>query len=284
MREEVERFRKHLIKEEKSDSTIRSYCYTVERFFSEYGELSVENTRSFKTAQKCEYAPKTVANRITAINSYCDFVGNTECRVKSERIQSKPTVENVITAEQYEQLISGLLSDGNIRGYWMVVFLAKTGARVSEFVRLDKSGLKKGVCAMWTKGKARYIRIPDMLIYESRDYFQGVKGNLLFPNRYGQQMTTRGAAKDIERWALKYGIPREVAHPHAFRHLYALEFLRVNSDIVLLKDLMGHESIGTTAVYLQRSEEQQREEFNAAMEQLRAIRQRPDIRLAGSGK
>jgi site-specific recombinase XerD len=130
---------------------------------------------------------------------------------------------------------------------------------------------------MWTKGKIRRIRIPDILIYESADYFQNVPGNLLFPNRFGDQMTTRGAAADIARWAVKYGVPRDVAHPHAFRHLYAIEFLKVNKDIALLKDLMGHENINTTAGYLTLSEEQQREEFNKAIE--RQEMHRPDIRI-----
>ena len=277
MRPEVEAFRAYLIDDEKSPSTIRSYCYAVESFLEEYGTLTKEHAVSYKLGQVAGYAPKTAANRTTAVNRFCDFIGRHDCKVKTVRVQAKPTVENVITVDQYEQMIAGLLGDGNIRGYWMTVFLAKTGARISEFVRLDKSGLETGICEMWTKGKIRRIRIPDILIYESADYFKNVPGDLLFPNRFGVQMTTRGAAADLARWAVKYGVPRERAHPHAFRHLYAIEFLKVNKDIALLKDLMGHENINTTAGYLTLSEEQQREEFNKAIE--RQEMHRPDIRI-----
>jgi len=278
MRREVEEFRNWLTNEERSPSTIRSYCHSVNLFFREYGELTKENVIAFKREQVESHAPKTAANRVTALNCFCNFSCRYECRVKMVRIQKRHTIENVITLDQLDRLTQGLYEDGNIRGYWMVQFLAKTGVRISEFVRMDKGGLKTGTCEMWTKGKIRRIRIPDMLIRESRQYFETVPGTLLFPNRYGNQMTTRGAAADLARWAGKYGIPREVAHPHSFRHLFAIEFLKRNHDITLLSDLLGHEDINTTAGYLRLSEDQQRAEFNRAMEwQKEHI---PDIRIS----
>lgn len=279
MRRESQSFKEYLINEERSPSTIRSYCYAVDLFFRKYGKLTKENLIRFKKEQVDTLAPKTAANRVTALNCYCSFAGRYDCRVKTVRIQNSPTVENVITADQLDQLAAGLAGDGNLKGYWTVIYLAKTGARISEFVRLDKKCLDTGVCEMWTKGKIRRIRVPDMLIRESREYFETVPGDLLFPNRWGSQMTTRGAAKNLARWAKKYGIPREVAHPHSFRHMYAIEFLKRNKDITLLKDLLGHESIDTTAIYLRLSEEQQREEFNRTME----LESRPEIRPLAAG-
>lgn len=278
MRPETEAFREYLTDSEKSESTVRSYCYAVERFFSEYGELTKENAASFKRSQIADMAPKTAANRVTALNAYCEYVSRRECRVRSVRIQRLASAENVITNDDFLKMAHGLLEDGNVRGYWMVVFLAKTGARASELVRLDKASLDSGVCEMWTKGKIRRIHIPDMLIRESKPYFRNVPGKLLFPNRWGSQMTTRGVADDIARWAVRYGIPRNVAHPHAFRHLYAIEFLAVNKDIELLRELLGHENINTTALYLEMSEEQKRAALNKAMEDMRI--HTPQLRLA----
>ena len=286
MTEKVREFREFLTSEEKSESTIRGYCHAVRLFYEEYGDLSKDNVIAFKRDQVARFSPKTAANRVTAMNSYCTYLGRYECRVKRVKIQQKPTVENVITAEQVRKLEDGLLADGNIRGYWMIEFLAKTGVRISEFVRLDKSCLSRGVCEMWTKGKFRQIRVPDTLIRESRQYFMGVRGSLLFPNRWGDEMTTRGAAANIRRWADKYGIPREVAHPHSFRHHFAIEYLRHNEnhDIAGLAALMGHESIDTTALYLKLSEEQQRREFNETMEKIDQKGKRPALRVAGSDK
>lgn len=47
--------------------------------------------------------------------------------------------------------------------------------------------------------------------------------------------------------------------PHSFRHRFAKNFLTKFNDISLLADLMGHESIETTRIYLTRSSDEQRE-------------------------
>ena len=173
-------------------------------------------------------------------------------------------MENVITLEEYERLLKGLMEDKNERGYWIIKYLAKTGARVSEFIRLTTSGLDTGYCEMWTKGKIRRIYIPQSLIDESREFFEKQESELLVTNRYGMQLSTRGIEQLVKNRCQKYGIRPEVAHPHSFRHLYAIEFLKYNSNISLLADLMGHASVDTTSIYLKLSREEQMRQFNEA--------------------
>lgn len=209
-------------------------------------------------------SPKTAHNRIVAMNQYCTFLNHPEYRVKGIKIHNNSSVENVITEDEYHLLLDGLIADGNKRGYFMVKFLAKTGARVSEFINLKKESLETGYCEMWTKGKIRRIYIPKALIEESEKYFSEQESEYLFTNRKGKQLTARGVAQNIKNWAGKYGIREEVAHPHSFRHLYAIEFLKHNSNISLLADLMGHSSVNTTSIYLKLSKEEQIRQFNEA--------------------
>lgn len=63
----------------------------------------------------------------------------------------------------------------------------------------------------------------------------------------------------LKHFADKYGLNREVVHPHSFRHRFAKNFLEKFNDISLLADLMGHESIETTRIYLRRTANEQRE-------------------------
>lgn len=44
----------------------------------------------------------------------------------------------------------------------------------------------------------------------------------------------------------------KVVYPHSFRHRFAKNFLEKRKDIALLADLMGHESIETTRIYLRK--------------------------------
>lgn len=262
--ERIEEFRLYLMDLERSENTVNSYMGSVSIFFDKYGELSKQNMLNFKKWQLEKWKPKTAHNRIVAMNQFCIFVKHPEFCVKGIKIHGSSSVENVITLEEYYILLEGLKNDGNERGYWMVKYLAKTGARVSEFIKLTKDSLETGYCEMWTKGKIRRIYIPHSLIEESRKYFSRQDSNYLFPNRSGRQMTTRGVSQNIKNWAEKYGIRYEVAHPHSFRHLYAIEFLKKNSNIALLADLMGHSSVSTTSIYLKLSKEEQMKQFNEA--------------------
>ena len=78
------------------------------------------------------------------------------------------------------------------------------------------------------------------------DYLFGGKGE-------GGIMSSRGVSEQLRRFADKYDIPREVMHPHSFRHRFAINFLQENKDIALLADL-----VNTTMIYLRLSKEEQR--------------------------
>lgn len=265
--EQISEFAEYLLEEEKSDNTISNYTRAAKDFFSRYDTVTKGNMIEFKKYMIAQKSAKTASVKCIAMNRYCDFIGKPECKVKHVKIHKENTLENVITNEQYMQLLDGLKKDGNEKGYWMIKFLAMTGARVSEFVQLDKQCLKTGVFELWTKGKVRRILIPDRLIEESRAYFQTVEGEYLFNSKVTKgRMTSRGVSQNIKNWARKYGIPKEVAYPHSFRHLYAINFLKRNGNIALLSDLMGHESVETTAIYLRLSAEEQKEQFNAAVD------------------
>ena len=262
--EKIKEFRAYLMDLERSKNTIDNYIRSVSIFFEKYHEVSKANMLDFKKWQLEKWTPKTAHARVVAMNQYCHFIGHSEYCVKGIKIHGSASVENVITLDEYNILLDGLKNDGNEKGYFMIKYLAKTGARVSEFIRLTKDSLAIGYAEMWTKGKIRRIYIPKALIDESRAYFSRQKEEWLFPNRLGGQMSTRGVAQCVKDWAEKYGIREEVAHPHSFRHLYAIEFLKHNSNIALLADLMGHSSVNTTSIYLKLSKEEQMKQFNEA--------------------
>ena len=81
----------------------------------------------------------------------------------------------------------------------------------------------------------------------------------IFLNRFGERITSRGIAMQLKHFADKYGLKREVVYPHSFRHRYAKNFLDRFNDLALLADLMGHESIETTRIYLRRTANEQRQ-------------------------
>ncbi|VSC05515.1 type I restriction enzyme [Streptococcus pneumoniae] len=82
------------------------------------------------------------------------------------------------------------------------------------------------------------------------------KVDLLF-QKFNEPITARGVAQQLKNYADKYKMNPKVIYPHSFRHLFAKNFLAKYNDIALLADLMGHESIETTRIYLRKTATEQ---------------------------
>ena len=78
-----------------------------------------------------------------------------------------------------------------------------------------------------------------------------------FVKHFGERITTRGIAQRLKHFAEKYGMNKNVVYPHSFRHRFAKNFLERFNDIALLADLMGHERLETTRIYLRRTASEQ---------------------------
>ena len=149
----------------------------------------------------------------------------------------------------------------NKQWYFAIWFMAATGARVSELIRFKGENVEMGYVDLYTKGgKLRRIFIPAKLQKEALIWIEktGRKSGFIFLNRFGNQITTRGLAQQIKRYAEKSKVSVEVVYPHSFRHRYAKNFLDKHNDLALLADLMGHENIDTTRIYLRKTSTEQR--------------------------
>ena len=169
----------------------------------------------------------------------------------------------VISEKDYKKLLDGLKNDGNIRWYYNIKLLASTGARVSEYVRLKKTDFSRGYAEMWTKGKIRRIYIPKSFLNEADGYYSSFEPeDFLAVGRDGGPITTRGVSQMLMTFAARYGIDKKVMHPHSFRHMFAVQFLRRNNNLSLLADVLGHSSVSTTAIYTRMTKEQQQDAVN----------------------
>lgn len=263
---ELSNFEAYLIEEELSKNTRASYLFSVNQFFEKYNEVNKANLVKWKAELLNTLSGKTVNLRLCGMKKYCEYK-DLPFSIKRIIIQKTTSVENVMTIKQFNTLIEGLVADNKTN--WSIYYsiLAKTGARISEFLKFKKSDLDKGYAELHSKGKIRKILFPQSLITEISDFYSEFKSDdYLCTNKYGNQMTTRGFAIMLQKHAKQYGIPLENAHPHSFRHLFAIEFLKRNSNISLLADLLGHSGVNTTMIYLRLSQEQQAEALNNAVD------------------
>ena len=255
-------FEVFLKQENLAKNTITAYLYAVKNYFAHYKELNKRNLIAYKSFLTDNFKPKTANLRILGLNKYLEYIGKSRLRMKTIKEQQRTYLENVISNADYIFLKNKLKREENPTWYFVVRFLAATGARVSELIQIKIEHVQIGYYDIYTKGgKIRRIYIPKTLRKEAAEWL--IKTNrtsgYLFLNRLGARITTRGIAQQLKNYAVKYGMNEKVVYPHSFRHRFAKNFLEKFNDISLLADLMGHESIETTRIYLRRSSTEQQE-------------------------
>lgn len=258
----LEEFEAHLRKSNLAENTISSYLLTIRMYQQLSGGITKQNLLAFKGYLMETYKPKTVNLRIQAINKYLDFIKREKLRLAPVKIQQKNFLENVISDADYKFLKNSLKRDKNWEWYFVVRYLAATGARVSELIQIKVEHVFNGYFDLYSKGgKLRRLYIPKKLKIETEAWLteKGVSSGYLFLNRFGDRITVRGISQQLKNYANKYGLNPKVVYPHSFRHRFAKNFLEKYNDISLLADLMGHESIETTRIYLRKTASEQQE-------------------------
>lgn len=259
---EKEKFERHLRSTNLAENTIAAYSFAIRQFNNQYADVTQKNLRTYKVWLIEHYKPQTVNLRLRAVNCYLESIGKERWKLPFMRVQQKTFLENVISEADYEYFKACLKNDDEIFWYFVIRFMAATGARVSELIQIKAEHVKLGHLDLYSKGgKLRRIYIPQSLQNEALSWLdkKQQESGFIFLNKYGNRITTRGISGQLKKLAAKYGINVAVVYPHSFRHRFAKSFLERCNDIAFLADLMGHESIETTRIYLRKTATEQRE-------------------------
>lgn len=255
-------FKNYLLNNNLSTNTISSYLLTVNHYFTLFGEISKSNLIAYKGFLIEHYKAKSVNLKIQALNKYLYYIEQSDLKLKFVKIQKKNFLENIISYPDYLFLVNKLKKENNYMWYFIVRYLGATGARVSELIKIKVENIKVGYIDLYTKGgKIRRIYIPKQLKEETLIWLNSNNKSTgyIFLNKFSNQITTRGLAHQLKKYANDYNMDITKVYPHSFRHMFAKQFLEKNKDISLLADLMGHESIETTRIYLRRTSEEQQQ-------------------------
>ncbi len=159
----VTKFKNHLAKTNLAKNTVTSYVWTVQYFLNHYGEVNKKNLLAYKGYLVENFKPQTVNLRLQGINKYLEFTKQEKLKVKFVKVQQKNFLENVISNADYKFLKTQLKADGYDEWYFIVWFMAATGARVSELLHITRT-CKVGILRFKVLGrKIRHLGLAKSL-------------------------------------------------------------------------------------------------------------------------
>lgn len=139
-----------------------------------------------------------------------------------------------------------------LRDRAILLFLLDTGVRASELCNLRIKDI--GVLGAYIFGKGAKERVTPLsettreAIRVYLDTRSTKPNDYLFITSRKTRMTRDALRQLIERIARRAGVSR--AHPHRFRHTFAINFLRNDGDSFALQAILGHETLDMVKRYL----------------------------------
>ena len=248
-------FEAYLYSTEKSRNTVIKYSHDVAVFLERLGDTcaSKEFTVGYKR-ELCErFAPSSVNSMLSSLNSFFEFAGRRDLKVKTLRIQRRIFADKSreLTKADYEKLLESAKSRGDSRMYCLMQTMGATGLRVSELRCVTAEAVKAGHATINCKGKIRCVFLPPQLCELLGEYTaeRRIKSGPVFISRKGVPLDRSNVWKMLKRECEKADVPSGKVFPHNFRHLFARTYYSDRKDIVRLADLLGHSNINTTRIY-----------------------------------
>lgn len=253
----VQSFKKYLREEEKSANTIEKYLRDV-RAFAEYlggAEVTKEAVIAYKSKLLAEsYAVRSINSMLASLNGLFSFLGWTDCRVKSIKLQRQIYCpeEKELTKAEYMRLVNTAKQKGNERLNLILQTICGTGIRVSELQYITVEAVKCGEAIVSLKGKTRTIFIVRELQKKLLRYAaeQGISSGTIFITRTGRPLSRTNIWREMKGLCEQAGVNPQKVFPHNLRRLFARVFYGIEKDIAKLADILGHSSINTTRIYI----------------------------------
>lgn len=267
VQEKLKGYAQYLLQKELAENTRRVYLKQAELFlqFMEARDVTKKETIAYK--QKLTAGGKSPASinlYITALNCYLKYEGLENCYIKTVRIQKNQCPDNIISVKEYRRMLLCAKEYGYQKYYCIMRTLAMTGIRVSELSGCTVEALQQGKFVIYNKGRMREIYLPQKLIAELEHYCmqEKITFGAVFLGNKGGPISRNAVYKMLIHIADMEGIPKQKVHPHSFRHLFAVTYMKQYADLPELADIMGHASLETTRIYTRSTTEEKRRRIN----------------------
>ena len=270
-----------------SDKTILNYEKDLNIFLdfcdskkiTTYNQVDFEFIRTFlKFLYDLKYSNKTVSRHLSSLRSFFKYL------LKENKIKNNPCI--LVSGPKKEQRLPNFISEIDLEKLFSIpntneplgdrdelilrMFYA-TGIRLSELsgIKITDIDFYNRKIKIFGKGnKERYVLYGNNCSKSLGRYLKNGRTKLmkkptdyLFLNSKGEKLTSGGIEYIINKIVKVSGVTNNHITPHVFRHTFATSMLNEGSDLVTVKELLGHSNLSTTSIYTHVSNEHLRKVY-----------------------
>lgn len=239
--------------------TVKSVTLMDAYEFMNYLSRERQNNANSRS-RKCS-ALKQFFNYLTVKKHYLESDPMRELEVPKQ----KKSLPKYLTLEQSIELLNAVDGKFKERDYCILTLFLNCGLRLAELVSLNMSSIRSDNTMVVTgKGnKERLVYLNDACISALNEW-RKVRPNdslkdrdALFISSHHKRLSRESVQKMVQKYLEKIGLDAQGYSCHKLRHTAAtLMYQHGEVDIRVLKDILGHENLGTTQIYTHISSEQ----------------------------
>jgi integrase/recombinase XerD len=267
---DLEEFKEFLLKDGKSDNTIKSYIINITgyvKWFSESFELELTKLHRDNVIEYKSYLinvkkfkgknlnGRTINAKLSSLVSLNRFLVNKGIQKEfvvdkkdSIKIQTEYANPCQIEKKDVEILRQRILEDGDLRLYAIATLLAYTGVRISEALTIILNDIcfeAKEIIIRKGKGnKQRIVYLSSKAIQALRSYLKVRRsdGEFLFVSRENDNLSRSVVNREFQKYS-------NLVTPHMLRHYYCSHALDMGYTIADVANQVGHRDVRTTLLY-----------------------------------
>lgn len=207
---------------------------------------------------------RTRARKVSTLRGYFDYLYKKTKKIKDnpmselEMPKFKKSMPKYLTYEQSVKLLQSVDGKNKQRDYCILTLFLNCGLRLAELCSLNYGDIKDDATMVITgKGnKERVVYLNNACLYAIRDYLKvrpvdGVKDRkALFISSQGRRVSRETVQKMVQKYLDKAGLGGQGYSVHKLRHTAATLMYRTGeADVLVLKEILGHENLNTTEIY-----------------------------------
>ncbi len=211
------------------------------------------------------------ARKCSSLKGFFKFITQKKHFLEKDPIEElevpkrKKSLPKYLTLEQSIELLNAVDGDNRERDYAIITLFLNCGLRVSEMAGLNYTDIRTDntIRVLGKGNKERIIYLNSACINAINDYMRvrpvdEVKDkNALFISRNHRRMSVKTIQAMVYKYLEKIGLSAQGYSCHKLRHTAAtLMYQHGGVDVRVLKEVLGHENLGTTEIYTHLSSEQ----------------------------